>query len=60
MFAFSIVSIVLASIFCLWMFAWVVGAMIAADFDAARFSLMTFCVGAVWLLTAVFLYLQCA
>lgn len=57
MLVFGIISAVLAGIFCLWMFASVVGAMIAADFDAARFSLMTFCIGAFWLLTAIFLCL---
>lgn len=57
MLVFGIISAVLAGIFCLWIFASLVGSMIAADFDMARFSLITFCVGAVWLLTAIFLCL---
>lgn len=57
MLVFGIISAVLAGIFCLWIFASLVGGMIAADFEHVRWALMTFCIGAFWLLTAIFLCL---
>ena len=46
MLVFGIISAVLAGIFCLWIFASLVGGMMAADFEHVRWALMIFCVGA--------------
>lgn len=58
MLVFGIISAVLAGIFCLFIFASLVGGMMAADFKFVRTTLLILGAISLWLLTAIFLCLR--